>query len=969
MSTDIPSLLMADILEPRTSFSLMDSSSIWVVRSGVLRVFAVRGVNGPEGGALHPLFEVGAGQAAVGLLGMNAGDIGLVARRSDGSEIVKCPRAGVRQFAAASGRPEDGFALLIDWISALSLTAATDPMPQAADALHHGTRVAADDQPRILSPTDPLVWIGAVSGRCLFLGRSDAELSAGTRAYPLSRHAWLELHSNSALSTAGECSTLTDDEVWAGVAAFHTHALTCIARNLDHADQRDRQRFRARDEADARAVSVALQDLASPLARTRAYPSADPAQALDTPLMRACRMIGRHLGVTMTPHRDMVRGRPVTNPVAAVAQSSGVRHRRVALKGAWLRRSTEPLLVFRDADEKPAALLPRAARGYSIYDPESNTIAPLDAKTAATLNPFAVMFYRPFPQKALSVWDLLAFGFTGSSRDLLMIAAVSIATGVLALLTPVVTGVVFDSVVPNAERSELVMVAALLVVTALVTSLFNLARGFALLRLQGRLSLSLQCALWDRLLSLPLPFFREYATGDLAQRSLAFAQIRDVLSGTVLSALLSGIFSVSSFALLFYYSGRLAVVATILALLALALTLVAGTLQVKLQRRISDSMGRISGLVVEFISGIAKFRIAGAERRAFVLWVTEFAAQRRRDFQARRITTWVAVFNSVYVVACTGVLFYMNSGVEGSRDSALSTGAFLAFTVAFGQFMAAALAMGGAFIGVANIVPLYERASPILRTLPEVLSTQTAPGELKGEVEAHHLVFRYHADGPEVMRDVSFRVQPGEYVAFVGPSGSGKSTLFRLLLGFDTPLGGAIHFDGMDLARLDLGAVRRQIGVVLQSGTLLAGSIWENICGATVHRMEDVWEAARMAGVDEDIRRMPMGMHTIVQAGGGGLSGGQRQRILIARALVGKPRLLLFDEATSALDNRTQAIVSESLKTLHATRIVIAHRLSTILGADRIFVLDQGRIVQSGTYGELMREPGLFRALAERQLT
>jgi NHLM bacteriocin system ABC transporter ATP-binding protein len=685
--------------------------------------------------------------------------------------------------------------------------------------------------------------------------------------------------------------------------------------------------------------------------------------------MRACRMIGRDLGVTMKPHSDMVRGRPVRNPVASIAQSSGIRFRRVALKGNWLKRSTEPLLVFRDADEKPLALLPRAPRGYSIYDPELTTIAPLDARTAATLNPFAVMFYRPFPQKALSLSDLLAFGFRDSVRDLLMIVAVSTATGVLALLTPVLTGVAFDSVIPNAERSELAMVAALLVGTALVTSLFNLARGFAVLRLQARLSLSLQCALWDRLLSLPLPFFRQYATGDLAQRSLAFSQIRDVLSGAVLSALLSGIFSVFSFGLLFYYSPRLALVATLLTLAALVLTVVAGMFQLKLQRRISDSMGRIAGLVVEFISGIAKFRIAGGERRAFVLWVTEFAAQKRTDFDARRITTWVAVFNAVYVVACTGALFFVNSGLQGSRGATLSTGEFLAFTVAFGQFMSAALAMGGALIGIANIVPLYERASPILRTLPEVLTTQTAPSELKGEVEAQHLVFRYHADAPLVIRDVSFHIQPGEYVAFVGPSGSGKSTLFRLLLGFDTPVAGAIHYDGTHLAGLDPGALRRQIGVVLQSGTLLAGSIWENICGATWQRMEDVWEAARMAGVDEDIRRMPMGMHTVVQAGGGGLSGGQRQRILIARAIVGKPRLLLFDEATSALDNRTQAIVSESLKTLNATRIVIAHRLSTILGADRIFVMDQGRIVQSGTYAELMREPGLFRALGERQLT
>ena len=230
-------------------------------------------------------------------------------------------------------------------------------------------------------------------------------------------------------------------------------------------------------------------------------------------------------------------------------------------------------------------------------------------------------------------------------------------------------------------------------------------------------------------------------------------------------------------------------------------------------------------------------------------------------------------------------------------------------------------------------------------------------------------MFRYVADGPVIVRDVSFHIRPGEYAAFVGPSGCGKSTIFRLLLGFETPLSGSVSYDGADLAGLDAQAVRRQIGVVLQSGTLLAGSIMANISGAASLPVEEVWQAARMAGMEEDIKNMPMGLHTVVQAGGGGVSGGQRQRILIARAVVSKPRVLFFDEATSALDNRTQAIVTESLKTLKATRIVIAHRLSTILSADRIFVMEQGRIVQTGRYEELMEQPGLFRELAQRQLT
>jgi len=163
-------------------------------------------------------------------------------------------------------------------------------------------------------------------------------------------------------------------------------------------------------------------------------------------------------------------------------------------------------------------------------------------------------------------------------------------------------------------------------------------------------------------------------------------------------------------------------------------------------------------------------------------------------------------------------------------------------------------------------------------------------------------------------------------------------------------------------------AVRRQIGVVLQSGRLTSGDIFTNIVGSSLATHDDAWEAARMAGLDRDLESMPMGMHTVISEGGGTLSGGQRQRLLIARAIVGKPRILYFDEATSALDNRTQSIVSASLERLRATRIVVAHRLSTVMNADRIYVVQAGRIVQSGTYGELLAQPGLFAELAARQI-
>ncbi len=301
-------------------------------------------------------------------------------------------------------------------------------------------------------------------------------------------------------------------------------------------------------------------------------------------------------------------------------------------------------------------------------------------------------------------------------------------------------------------------------------------------------------------------------------------------------------------------------------------------------------------------------------------------------------------------------------------ESDLSVSRFLAFSAAFGQVQAAALTLTSLISGVLAMVPLYERLSPILRERPEIDGSKLEAGELSGDVELAHVSFRYHDDGPLVLTDVSFRARPGELVALVGPSGSGKSTCLRLLLGFERPRSGSIYFDGQDLASLDLKSVRRQIGVVLQNSRPMAGDIYRNIVGTTDLGVDVAWEAAHMAGLAEDIEVMPMGMHTVISEGGGTFSGGQVQRLMIARAIANRPRMLMFDEATSALDNRNQQTVAESLERLKATRLIVAHRLSTIENADRIYVLDGGRIVEEGTYAELVAKKGLFARLAERQI-
>jgi ABC-type bacteriocin/lantibiotic exporter with double-glycine peptidase domain len=269
---------------------------------------------------------------------------------------------------------------------------------------------------------------------------------------------------------------------------------------------------------------------------------------------------------------------------------------------------------------------------------------------------------------------------------------------------------------------------------------------------------------------------------------------------------------------------------------------------------------------------------------------------------------------------------------------------------------------------LAGVGPSLELARPLLETEPEITGEREAIHELTGRIDVTNLSFRYTEEGPWVLDGLDLSIAPGSYVAVVGTTGCGKSTLVRLLLGFEKPDKGAVYYDGKDIANLDLHSLRRKIGTVTQDGTLFQGDIFSNIAiSAPWLTLEEAWEAAELADIADDIRAMPMGMHTVISEGGGGISGGQKQRLMIARAVAAKPRILMFDEATSALDNITQKKVSEALDSLQCTRIVIAHRLSTIRRCDRIIVLEGGKIVEDGNYEELLALGGRFADLIERQ--
>lgn len=952
-------------------FLVNDPHSAWLVRNGFVDIFAMDAGDGEPNGVPRHLVRLGEKDAFFGL-DMTSSRLVLVAAKPPSAVVEQrtlnevIPSAGPCRVDCGDG---EGIALFERWTSALLAPIAALAESQLVQRMTPGDRICAEEQDVAVASADGILWAELERGVAHCMGRRDLELDDRSAWFPIDQKCWLLLKSGGVIRCHPTSKIVGAGQLAAGSAQCGDFLARTLLLEREILAARRHEAVEARAAAEADAIHDALESLASPLSGSSRRVTREPSVLTGHPVVEVCKLVGHQLGLELNPPPDLLRGRAVANPVEDIANACSVRVRRVLLRSNWWRNDHGPLVASWEKEGTPVALLRRGSRRYVAYDPGTRQSQPVTEKLAGRFHAFAYTFYASLPQRRLNGWDLARFSVAVCKTELPVVGLMSLGIGLLALMAPYLTGLVFDDVIPGARRGDLVNIVLFLFAGIFAGTLFTLVRSFAMLRIQTKLDASLQAAVWDRLLSLPAQFFRRFAAGDLAQRSMGISAMRQALTGSVLTSIFSGIFSVVSLILLFYYDWHLAIAATVLIVCGFLFSAVCGYLQVREERRIQRLRGTIAGMVLQFITGIAKLRVSGSEVRAFAAWARMFGHQRRLAMKARLRESWIAVLNPVFPVFCAAVLFSYESYLSARPgEASLPTGQFLAFMAAFMQFLISVLYFSTALTSVLGIVPLYERAAPILRETPEIDPAKSDPGQLSGAIEVTQVHFGYGTDGPLALQEVSLSVHPGQFVAIAGPSGSGKSTLLRLLLGFESPRGGSIYYDGKDLTTLNLQRVRQQMGVVLQDGVLMRGALYLNIIGNLPLTIDDAWRAARMAAVDQDIKEMPMGMHTVVSEGGRGFSGGQRQRILIARAIVRNPRFLFFDEATSALDNETQAVVNSSLECLQTTRVVVAHRLTTIRRADCIYVLDKGRIVQQGTFEELIAREGLFREMARRQL-
>ncbi|MEI6985817.1 MAG: NHLP bacteriocin export ABC transporter permease/ATPase subunit [Rhodospirillaceae bacterium] len=945
----------AQTTRPPARQVLDKDDTVWVISGAAVEIFV-----GDAGGAL-PLAHIATMPPGSVVFGSNAKQSGarLVADIADGATLVAMPITSIAEsISAPNARPGWHWAVNT-WLTALETRLSCDHSPESGKekvltaptlALTMGDRVRAEAS---------VIWCNVQEGPVLL--RGEVPLYApveppGKLLVAISRWIWLE--ATLAGSVERTICPFETGEIGgdAAAAAFTEAAVRELLLRLQERTKTDENMLIRRQIRANSGLTRALTDLVALVdARPRTAPTADAQDAL----YDACGSVCDKLGIPFKrgPYRR------TTDPVTLgdIAMVAGFRRRRVKLRGIWWREDLGPLLGYLGEERLPVALLFDTMRGGYRLVQSGKDSQVVNATLGTRLHPTAEMCYAPLPGVPIGVFDVLQFGLRQCQGDIIFLIVASIMVAGLGLAVPLGTSAIFGTIVPSHDGGKLVEVGLALIILALTTTVFQLTSDISSLRIQGRISGTVLAAIWDRLLRLPHCFFSGFSPGDLnlrAQSIETFSRAVATISVTVAN---TGILLLFNLAMMAIWIPAAAAIAVGLNIILTAITVLAIHYQRKAIFEGEEVAGDLTSIVTELVGGVAKLRLAGAEVRAYTRWAATFSELRRRAITSQRVGIAFSIFISGFEVTCLALMF---STIVYWADSNLALGNFLGFLAAFTIFQKSSTAMASSCLGIANLMPQAARVRPILQATPQAEEGNVDPRQLTGAIEINNVVFGYGDRQDPVLSGVSMKIAPGQFVAIVGASGCGKSTLMRLLLGWENPWAGAIFYDRHDLRMLSRRAVRRQIGVVLQSGKLMPGTLFENIVGADNHNLDDAWEAARTAGIDSDIRAMPMGMHTMLTEGAAALSGGQVQRLMIARAVIGKPPILMFDEATSSLDNLSQAMISAHLRRIAATRVVIAHRLSTIREADLIYVLAKGRVIETGTYEQLAAAKKTFSSLA-----
>ncbi|MDY6430489.1 MAG: ATP-binding cassette domain-containing protein [Bacilli bacterium] len=645
-----------------------------------------------------------------------------------------------------------------------------------------------------------------------------------------------------------------------------------------------------------------------------------------------------------------------------VLSQCDIYYHKVELNESYNNEDGTPLLFFTFLSEVPVVLFPKKDKYYYI----NYSTGKKEYIEAALVNKFeleALSFYRPLPNTKVGIkeyWKYLRKSIR--PLDLLFLALFSaLATGI-GMILPYLTRWLTGNVVSSQDMKLFILVSIYVVSTATGLLLANAMQSYVNNRISLRIEKEVQKAAMMKVLSLPTSFFKKYNTGELAARFASISSLANMIVSSVLTTLITVVMSLAYLFQLISFAPVLILPVALILIISSSFTITISFIQKKYTEKNLRLSSKEAGVTYEMINGIQKIRLSGSEKRVFAKWANAYARAAKIQYQPPMILRLSTTISLFITLLGNIAIYYL------AAKNNVTASNYMAFTSSYGV-------LTGAFTSLVSMVGIFTMISPVYNMARPILETQaeTSQGKIhlegvKGNIKLDNVTFKYLESGPLILDNLSLNIKQGEYIAIVGQTGCGKSTLVRILLGFEKPLEGKVYFDDIDIDKVDLTSLRRNIGTVMQNGTLFHADIFSNIIISSPSLTEeDAWKAAEIADIAKDIREMPMGMKTVISEGQGGISGGQKQRIMIARAIVHKPKILIFDEATSALDNKTQKSITESIDKLNCTRIVIAHRLSTIMKADRIIMLEGGKIIEEGNYETLIAKKGKFAELVERQ--
>ena len=716
------------------------------------------------------------------------------------------------------------------------------------------------------------------------------------------------------------------------------------------------EQIKLRSEKDGEALDEALKNVSAMIEGKKRRSFSDDREKIKSALDEILAYYG--VRPRDIPH-DV---KEVDDQIEYSCRQSGIMYRSVKLEKGWYRDAAGAMLGRLKSGEV-VALLPDKLGRYGFFNPNTQKRVKLNRKTQELFEEDAYCFYKPFPLKKIGIRDLIKYIFSTIDVSVIVyIVAITLFATLVGMITPKITKILFSDVLESKSLQLLLSVACFYVCTSLSLLLIRGIKSLLMNRVSIQMDVSVQAATMARVLSLPPNFFKNYSSGEITSRAQSVNSLCTTLVQTFLSTGLTSLFSLLYITQVFVYAKELVVPALCVTIATLVFSVVSSLVQMKISEKQMELSGKMSGLTYQIITGVQKIKLSGSEKRVFARWLNHYSEEAKLTYNPPKFLLFNGVISTAISLVGTIVMYFF------AVQSNVSVADYTAFNSAYGMLSGALMSVAGIALTAARIKPVFEMAKPIMNAEPEISEGKQTVTKISGGIELSHVSFRYDVNSPLVVDDLSLKIRPGQYVAVGGKTGCGKSTLLRLLLGFEKPQKGAIYYDGRDIETVDLRSLRKKIGVVTQNGKLFQGDIYSNIViSAPYLSVDDAWKAAEVADIAEDIRKMPMGMHTIISEGAGGISGGQKQRLMIARAVAPNPKILMFDEATSALDNITQKKVSEALDGLKCTRIVIAHRLSTIKQCDRIIVLDGGKIAEDGTYDELLAKKGYFYELVERQ--